>query len=135
VDSWRSMRVEDRLRGAAPAGPVDVAPVLGTWWNTDKATEGVVRLELREHGGALRVHAFGAGEPGPYDWGEIAGTIYAANAGSRAGMAFSAVYDFGFAETILAAYTKSGILVLDTFNTFKDGSGRSHYFTREFFHR
>ena len=134
MDAWRSMRVADRLRGAAPGGGVDATPLLGTWWNTDKATAGVVRLELRDQGGALRVHAFGAGEPGPVDWGEIAATVYAANVGSREGMAFSARYDFGFAETILAAYTKSGILVLDTFNAFKDDSGRADYFTREFFH-
>ena len=50
-------------------------------------------------------------------------------------MAFSAVYDFGFMETLLAAYMKGGILVLDTFNAFKDSSGRASYFTREFFHR
>ena len=37
--------------------------------------------------------------------------------------------------TILAAYAKQGILVLDTFNTFTDASGRSNYFSREFFHR
>jgi hypothetical protein len=45
------------------------------------------------------------------------------------------MYDFGFLVTILAAYAKQGILVLDTFNTFTDSSGRSNYFSREFFHR
>jgi hypothetical protein len=49
-------------------------------------------------------------------------------------MAFTARYDFGFMETTLAVYMKGGILVLDSFNSFKDSSGRCDYFTREFYH-
>jgi len=129
------MRIEDRPSGGTPAGEVDPSPMFGTWHNTDKKTAGVVRMVLAESGGRFVVHAWGAGEPDLFDWRETAATAHAANVSSRDGMAFSAVYDFGFVETILAAYTKSGILVLDTFNTFKDGSGRANYFTREFFHR
>ena len=50
-------------------------------------------------------------------------------------MAFSAEYRFPFLTVVLAAYGKQGILVLDTFNSFTDHSGRADYFTREFFHR
>lgn len=135
MEALKCMRIEDRLAGAAPAGGVDPSPMFGTWHNTDKQTAGVVRMVLAERGGRFVVHAWGAGSPALFDWGEIEATAHAANVGSREGMAFTAVYDFGFVETVLAAYTKSGILVLDTFNTFKDGSGRANYFTREFFHR
>jgi hypothetical protein len=135
METLKCMRIEDRLAGEAVPQGVNPSPMFGTWYNTDKQTAGVVRMVLAERGGRFVVHAFGAGSPEPFDWGEAAATAYAANVGSGAGMAFSAVYDFGFLETILAAYTKSGILVLDTFNTFKDGSGRSNYFSREFFHR
>lgn len=131
----QSVRADDRLGSAAPAGGIDVSPLLGTWWATDKATESVVEIELAERAGGFVVHAFGACAPAPCDWGERPAVAYAAAVGSRAAMAWSAVYDFGFMETILAAYMKGGILVLDTFNTFKDGSGRANYFTREFFHR
>jgi hypothetical protein len=131
---WKLMRTEDRLTGEAPAA-VDPTPMFGTWHNTDKQTGGVVCMSLAESGGRFVVRAWGAGSPDLYDWGEVEATAYAAGVGAAQGMAFSAVYDFGFAETILAAYTKSGILVLDTFNSFKDKSGRSDYFTREFFHR
>lgn len=135
MEAPQCMRLEDRPSGASPAGTVDPAPMFGTWHNTDKNTAGIVRMILGESGGRFTVHAWAAGEPDLYDWGEIDATAHAANVTSSEGMAFSATYDFGFVETILAAYTKSGILVLDTFNTFKDGSGRSNYFTREFFHR
>lgn len=135
METLRHMRIEDRPSGEVPPGAVDPSPMLGTWHNTDKKTAGVVRMVLAASGGRFVVHAWGAGEAELIDWGEAAATAHAANVSSSEGMAFSAVYDFGFVEAVLAAYTKSGILVLDTFNTFKDGSGRANYFTREFFHR
>jgi hypothetical protein len=133
----RYVRAEDRPpNGDAPAGGhVDPAPMLGTWLATDKQAAGVVKLELTERDGAFVVRAFGAGTPDPLDWGEAPAVAYAKSVVSDEGMAVSASYDFGFQESLLAAYTKGGILVLDTFNTFKDGSGRSAYFSREFFHR
>lgn len=133
------MRAEEQLpEGVAPPGGIrDLAALLGTWFNTDKNTGGVVRMVLAGTPEDFTVHAFGAGSPPSkeHDWGSIAAVAYAANVGSPDGMAFSATYGFGFVETFLAAYTKSGILVLDTFNVFQDGSGRSNYFSREFFHR
>jgi hypothetical protein len=137
MTTLQSVRADDQLGelASAPPGEVDAAPLLGTWWATDKATDSVVKLELADRAGSFVVHAFGACTPAPCDWGERPAVPYAATVGSRDAMAFSAVYDFGFMETLLAAYMKGGILVLDTFNTFKDGSGRASYFTREFFHR
>ncbi len=135
METLTYMRAEERLAdGAAPGGIADLSALLGAWHNTDKNTGGIVRMVLAGTPDAFTVHAFGAGSP-EQDWGPAAAVPYAASVGSRDGMAFSAVYDFGFVETVLAAYTKSGILVLDTFNVFKDGSGRSNYFSREFFHR
>jgi hypothetical protein len=133
----RYVRAEDRLPNgdAPPGGRVDPAPMLGSWFATDKQSAGVVKLELAERDGAFVVRAFGAGSPDPIDWGEVPAIAYANSVVSDEGMAVSAVFDFGFEESLLAAYSKGGILVLDTFNTFKDGSGRSAYFSREFFHR
>ena len=131
------VRVEDQLpdQVAPAAGPLDSEHVVGMWYATDKQATGVIRLELRQDEGALKVRAFGAGAVEPYDWGEITATAYGSGVTATETMAFSAVYDFGFLVTILAAYVKQGILVLDTFNTFIDSSGRSNYFSREFFHR
>jgi len=131
------MRAEERLPdGAAAPGRIsDLSALLGTWFNTDKQTGGIARMVLAGTPEDFTVHAFGAASPELLDWGTAPAVAYAASVASPAGMAFSGVYDFGFLETSLAAYTKSGILVLDTFNVFKDGSGRSNYFSREFFHR
>ncbi len=53
----------------------------------------------------------------------------------RQAAAFSAVYDFGFEEVRLQANVKLGVLVVASFNRFRDESGRSNYFGREFFYR
>jgi hypothetical protein len=130
-------RTEDRLSDeTAPGGAmaVDAEPLVGTWLNTDKKTRGIVRLFLTLNGGALKVRAFGACDPAPCDWGEVQGAAFSSGVSSNEGMAFTALFDFGFMETLLAVYLKGGILVLDSFNTFNDDSGRANYFSREFFH-
>jgi hypothetical protein len=138
MTALRYTREEDRLAGevAEQAGrEVDASPLIGTWLNTDRATRGIIKLVLSNREGFFIVHGFGACSPSPCDWGEVEGAVYSGGVSSREGMAFTASYDFGFMETILAVYLKSGILVLDSFNTFKDGSGRSNYFSREFFYQ
>jgi hypothetical protein len=50
-------------------------------------------------------------------------------------MAFRATYDFGFLETRLEANLSLGLLVIANLNTFRDDSGRSNYFSREFFYK
>lgn len=131
------VRAEDQLPDQAVAAerPLDPALLVGTWYATDHQATGVIRLELRQHDGALRVRALGAAPAEPIDWGEVEAVFYGASVTATDAMAFSAMYDFGFLVTILAAYAKQGILVLDTYNTFTDASGRSNYFSREFFHR
>ena len=133
----RYTRAEDQLADGAvqrSGGQVDPTPLAGTWLNTDKRTRGIARMVLTVRDGALVVHAYGACEPELCDWGEVEGAAFSSGVGSPDGMAFTASYDFGFMETSLAVYLKGGILVLDSFNTFKDGSSRSNYFSREFFH-
>jgi hypothetical protein len=120
--------------GQAGGAPVDSSPLVGSWLNTDKKTRGIARLVLTQNDGALRVHAFGACDPAPCDWGEVQGAAFSSGVGSPEAMAFTALFDFGFMETFLAVYLKGGILVLDSFNTFNDDGGRANYFSREFFH-
>ena len=133
----RLTRAEDQPEAGTPtleAVQLDVSSLLGTWWNTDKATRGISRLVLLQDGASLIVQAFGACHPEPCDWGKTKAVPFSASVTSRDAMAFTANFDFGFMETTLAVYMKGGILVLDSFNKFKDSSGRCDYFSREFFH-
>lgn len=76
-----------------------------------------------------------AGSPEPDDWGETAASLFAAETSSAEAMAFSAFYDFGFMETQLQAHVRQGVLIIAKFDRFKDNSGRSNYFSKEFFYR
>jgi len=117
------------------ASGLDATALLGTWYATDQHTPGVTELRLALADGVLTVSAAGADEPQPREWGETPATAFGADPSANTAMAFSAEYDFGFLRIMLAAYAKQGILVLDTFTSFRDDSGRAAYFTREFFHR
>lgn len=137
MDQLEYMKAEDRLRSGTPTpgGEVDPTPILGHWYATDKEAGGIAELILSLDGGRFTVRAFGANAPDLVDWGPCAAQAYGGSVSAREAMAFSATYDFEFMNTLIAAYGKQGILVVDTFNVFKDGSERAPYFTREFFHR
>jgi hypothetical protein len=109
--------------------------LVGDWVNTDQATRGIVRLLLSSFDGEFRVQAFGACQPDLCDWGVVKGEIYSEGVTSELAVGFQAIYEFQFMETRLAAYLNKRILVVDSYNTFKDGSGRSRYFSRDHFHQ
>jgi hypothetical protein len=129
-------RAEERLTEPVDGAPLDLAPVVGTWLNADKGASGsILRMHLAQRGQELAIRVFGATGGEPYDWGEVIAGAYANSVTGNEAWAFIARYDFGFMETSLFAYTKTGILVQTTYSVFRDGSGRANYWTREFFHR
>lgn len=134
-----AMRIDEE-RGVRPApnGPLDLSELLGTWVNTDGGRSGgTLRYEVETRDDTLYVHGFGAAEAGggEFDWGEAEATPLAQTVADAAAWAFNCRFEFGFASTEIAAYTKEGILIAASFNSFADGSGRADYWTREFFHR
>jgi hypothetical protein len=115
---------------------VDASPFVGTWLNTNEEPRkriATVRMSLRD--GALVVNASGSCEGELCDWGEVGADVFAPDTDSHTAMSFQAIYDFGFLESYLQANVKHGTLVIATCNKFKDGSGRSNYYTREFFYQ
>ncbi len=110
---------------------LDLTVLVGDWRNTNPAA-GIARIVCEPNGdGGLTVHCAGVAR----DWGKVDAPVFAFDFdGDKAG-AFLAVYDFGFEEVRLQANVKLGVLVVASFNAFKDGSGRSNYFNREFFYR
>jgi hypothetical protein len=115
---------------AAVVGP---AALVGIWNACDAATRGLVRVVIAASGSAITVQAFGACTPTPCDWGSVPGFAYAANVSSSAAVAFSASYEFSFKETIVTGVLDNGSLIVETFNHFTDGSGRSDYYTKGYF--
>ena len=115
----------------AAAAALDLKDLLGDWRNTN-ANGGIARIVCEPAGeGRLRVHCSSAVQ----DWGVVEAPAFAFTFDAKQAGAFSAVFDLGFEEVRLQANVKSGVLVVATFNRFKDDSGRSNYFEREFFYR
>jgi len=110
---------------------LDTAALEGTWLNTNAASRGIPRFEIAA-GAPLTVRAFGAGG---HDWGRVEAEVFTDSMTSSEAMAFNAVVDLGYVDVHLQANIKGGVLVVATFNRFKDGSGRSSYFMREFYWR
>jgi hypothetical protein len=137
VTALENNRPEDELpdRSAARFTSLDLAPLIGTWFATDKVVTGVTRLQLRQQDDSLFVWIVGVDAGEPVDWGEVQAQPYGENVSSTSGLAFTATFDLGFLITVVAGRVSHGIITLGTFNTFVDSSGRSNHFSRDFFHR
>ena len=109
---------------------LDLSDLVGSWHACDQDTRGVVRVELGRKGSDLTVQVFGACSPTPCDWGVVTGIAYAESVSDTRAIAFSAYYDPGFKDAIVTGLLDQGSLILETFNRFKDGSGRSNYYSR-----
>lgn len=114
-------------------GEPDLSPLLGDWVNSNPETDYIIKLNVARQDGRLVVRIFGAYSPEPIDWGEVEAIAYMTG-GSRDCVGFHARYSFGEIETYLAANQKLGILVIQSYTSFKDASGRMSHFAREFFH-
>ena len=130
------------------AALVDPSPLVGSWVSFDAATRGLVRVEVVSRGGQLQVRAFGAADPErdlqgvagprtapPADWGEAAGAAFADGVDGSAAVGFTAAYRFGFMDAMLAAYLNRRLLVVDAYQVFHDGGGRSSCFARDHFYQ
>lgn len=123
----------DQMKEMVTPEVVTLNPLLGTWVNMNAATRGIVKMVLIDKGDVLAVHAFGACSPTPCDWGQVPARAYAASVSGGPAMAFSANYQFGFKRTILSGHLDGHHLIVEDFNVFKDGSGRSPYFSQGMF--
>jgi hypothetical protein len=114
-------------------GLVDLSPLLGPWRNTFRASKGIERVKLSREGDRYMIQGWGIGFK--EGWGRVPVVPHALNVSTRQPAGFLARYDFGFSELSLAANEAKGLLIIASFSTFRDGSARSSYFTREFFYR
>ncbi len=115
---------------AIDAVHLDVSALTGTWNNTNRDSRGIVRFTITPRAKGVDVQSFGLAP-----WPSSPATVYGDRLDTREAMAFSAVVDLGYCDVHLQANIKGGVLVVASLNRFKDGSGRSSYFTREFYYR
>ena len=111
---------------------LDLDDLVGSWHNCDADTRSIVRIELKEKKGQLGIRVFGSCHPTPCDWGVEKATAYAESVADNDAIAFSVIYDHGFAEKIVTGHLDGGTLIVEVYTRFKDGSGRSNYYLREY---
>jgi len=115
--------------------PLEIAPLCGDWLNADRGMPGMLGATLTEQEGSLWVRGLGMAKPAGYAWPRVRTPTFAPDPASRQAWGFLVDYDFGFMRTIAAGYYKTSVLVATTYNIFHDGSERTPYWSREFFHR
>jgi len=115
--------------------PLQVSPMCGDWLNADRGAPGMLGVTLTEQENSLWVRGLGMARPAGYAWSRVRASSFAPDPGSTQAWGYLVDYDFGFMRTIIAGYYKTSVLVATTYSTFQDGSERTPYWTREFFHR
>jgi hypothetical protein len=136
MGTMRHTRRNHLWRDGSPSSTrPDLTPALGTWFNCNLETREILSLSLAEGDGGQIFQAFGADDPSPCDWGQTPAIPHISSLGSREVSDFTARYDFGLMESQIAAILKYGVRVIQSYHTFKDGSERPAYFTRESFHQ
>ncbi|MCB9232394.1 MAG: hypothetical protein H6581_12065 [Bacteroidia bacterium] len=124
----------DDLKGLAqPGQKVDLKPFLGTWKNTKPGSGQIPKIIMRETEGELYMHAWGACTPQLCDWGQARCEVFTDGPGSPLANAFLARFTFEQMDVEISSNVKLGVLVVQTYTRFKDGSARHNYYTREFY--
>jgi hypothetical protein len=114
---------------------LDASSLAGFWVGADRHTMSVEAIDVTQREGVCVLRVAGGDIAGPRDWGEVEASTHAADVDGTVAIGATARYDFGFLDTTLTCFAKSGIVILCTFNSWKDGSARADYFTREFLYR
>ena len=129
-----SLTKKDDLKGIENhIGEMDLSPFVGKWENTKSDSGQLPYVELRVDHGVLFLRAFGASDHGHLDWGEVSCEVFAENVYDGTAIAFITGYTSDQADVEITANVKLGVLVIQTYTRFKDGSSRLNYYAREFY--
>jgi len=112
---------------------MDLSSFTGAWTNTKEGSGQLPKVELRALNGELFFRAFGAGENELIDYGEAKCDVFAENTYKGIAMAFITGFQFNDIDVEISANVKLGVLVIQTYTKFRDGSNRLNYYAREFY--
>lgn len=113
------------------------ASVLGRWLNTNRDTRGIAECLVTqdEEGFTVSITAVGDNEPMP--WPSARARVFAnleEEAGQRT-VALTATFNLNDMTAETHMRVNKGVFVIVLYVTWREGSGRSNYVTREFFYR
>lgn len=111
----------------------EIEELLGTWKNVNPKTGQISNIVMVAIEGKVMIRCFGKLAQGEQDWGQVACELFSSNVESPEIEGFACNFEFDFMEIRIAGNIKYGVMVIQSYNTFKDGSNRNNYFSREFF--
>jgi hypothetical protein len=114
----------------ATGGQADIDPFAGTWTNVDTNTRGIPKLDIAVIGTTVQVQVWGNCTPTYCDWGTVQAQAFASSISSdilNGTDILIAVFDHGFSENTLVIKLAGNRLNVDSYDRFKDNSGRSNY--------
>ncbi len=110
--------------------------VLGHWVNTNPSTGLIKEVTIEKEGNDYIFIVYGKGKENKLvEWGKSKCLTYYSNIHADTIEGFTTTFDLEFMDIQLSANVKYGVLVLQMFSRFKDGSGRNNYYAREFYVR
>lgn len=112
---------------------VDLSPFVGSWTNTKEDSGQLPKVELRCENNQLYMKAFGAGKNELVEWAEEKCEVYTDNIQKGTAIAFITKFQFDKIDVDITANVKLGVLVVQTYTKFRDGSNRLNYYAREFY--
>jgi len=114
---------------------LDVAPLVGSWKNTETRWQWIRRVDIRDDGGTLTVRLQGGAEPAPRLWSGAVDAVYAGSSDGSEATGFRALFDHGAMRSEVQATLNQGLMVLVSFNDVDDDALGPSRVTREFFAR
>ncbi len=114
----------------------ECGPFLGRWVSTNPRTTALAEATFSTGPDGVLLRVMGVGESGTrIDWGTTPAALFVDDQEQQVATKVRASYDFGFMDVLLHGWVKQGVLVFAVFSRFRDGSGGSNLFDREFFCR
>ncbi|MGY0216497.1 hypothetical protein ACWJJH_03800 [Endozoicomonadaceae bacterium StTr2] len=134
-NNYKSTKNDDVLSEFYHEWGADIEDLAGQWENNNPKTGQISRIEVKLDESGLKIRCFGLLDQQEQDWGELQCETFSSNVSSSVVEGFVGNYDFGFMETQVVANVKYGVMVIQSYNKFKDGSNRNAYICREFFYK
>jgi TIR domain len=135
----RHVALWTRSAAGTKTAQAGVEHFVGDWINIDVNTRSVSKLSVTLASKDVSVHAWGACQPTPCDWGEVKADAFAENVSSNAlsdATVLQGVFKTSFAETNFSVRLDGqDKLRFETATHFTDNSGRSNYSSTDIFKR
>jgi hypothetical protein len=112
----------------------DVSRLVGTWFGIKLDENRFAKLVIIEEGGRLLIHPYGSPDSEVPDWGQVEATPHV-DSGSTTATGFQAHCRLGAARVEFVVVENQGVLLVQTFTSFQDDSGRPNEFGKAYYRR